>query len=124
MPWSLADVPDQSGRRAIVTGANSGIGLIAARELARRGAAVVLACRDARRGEDALLAIRAAVPQADVKLASLDLGSSTSVRAFAGSMDDPVDLLLNNAGVMAPPRRETADGFESSSAPTTSGTSR
>ena len=112
MPWSAADIPDQSGRRAIVTGANSGLGLVTARELARHGAAVVLACRDPRKGEAALLAIRDAVPGADVRLASLDLGSLAAVRAFAAGMDEPLDLLINNAGVMAPPRRETTDGFE------------
>jgi NAD(P)-dependent dehydrogenase (short-subunit alcohol dehydrogenase family) len=110
--WTVDDIPDQTGRRAVVTGANSGLGLIAARELARKGASVVLACRNARKGEAALLAIRAAAPGADVKLASLDLGSLASVRAFAAGQDGPLDLLLNNAGVMAPPRRETADGFE------------
>ena len=110
--WTVDDIPDLSGRRAIVTGANSGIGLIAARELARKGAAVVLACRNARKGEAALLAIRAAVPAADVEVASLDLGDLARVRGFAATVDAPLDLLLNNAGVMAPPRRETADGFE------------
>ncbi len=113
MAWSAADIPDQSGRRAVVTGANSGIGLVAARELARRGAAVVLACRDPRRGEAALLAIRDAVPDGDVRLAALDLAQLDAVRAFAAGVDAPLDILINNAGVMAPPRRLTADGFES-----------
>ena len=108
--WSSADIPDQSGRRAVVTGANSGIGLIAARELARRGAHVVLACRDMRKGEAALATVRAA--GGDAELVPLDLGDLASVRRFAASREGPLDLLLNNAGVMAPPRAETADGFE------------
>ncbi len=103
-------MPDQSGRRAIVTGANSGLGLFAARELARRGASVVLACRNMQKGELALTQVRAA--GGDAELAALDLGSLASVREFAASQQPPVDLLLCNAGVMAPPRSETADGFE------------
>jgi NAD(P)-dependent dehydrogenase (short-subunit alcohol dehydrogenase family) len=103
-------MPDQSGRRAIVTGANSGLGLLAARELARSGASVVLACRNMQKGELALAQVRAA--GGDAELAALDLGSLASVREFAASQQRPVDLLLCNAGVMAPPRSETADGFE------------
>jgi NAD(P)-dependent dehydrogenase (short-subunit alcohol dehydrogenase family) len=110
--WSAADIPDQRGRRAVVTGANSGLGLVIARELARRGAAVVLACRNPAKGEAALAGVRAAAPDADVELGALDLASLESVRAFAAAQDAPVDLLVNNAGVMAPPRRTTADGFE------------
>ena len=110
MAWSVADIPDLTGRRAIVTGANSGIGLVAARELARHGASVVLACRNMRKGEAALATVRAA--GADAELAPLDLGDLASVRAFAAARAGPLDLLLNNAGVMAPPRSETADGFE------------
>jgi len=112
MAWTADDIPDQAGRRAIVTGANSGIGLIAARELARHGAAVVLACRNAAKGEAALAEVRAAAPDADVTLAALDLADLASVRAFAGARTEPVDLLVNNAGLMAPPRRTTKDGFE------------
>src|SRR5215218_6878092 len=112
VPWSPAEIPDQSGRRAIVTGANSGLGLIAARELARKGAAVVLACRNQAKGAAALEQVRAAAPGAQAELARLDLGSLDSVRAFAATQAAPLDLLLNNAGVMAPPRAETADGFE------------
>jgi NAD(P)-dependent dehydrogenase (short-subunit alcohol dehydrogenase family) len=108
--WSAADIPDQSGRRAIVTGANSGLGLIAARELARKGASVVLACRNMQKGEAALAQVRAG--GGDAELAALDLGSLASVRRFAASQERPLDLLLCNAGVMAPPRSETADGFE------------
>jgi len=112
VPWSPADIPDQSGRRAVVTGANSGLGLIAARELARKGAAVVLACRNQAKGAAALEQVRAAAPGVQAELARLDLGSLESVRAFAATQAAPLDLLLNNAGVMAPPRAETADGFE------------
>jgi NAD(P)-dependent dehydrogenase (short-subunit alcohol dehydrogenase family) len=110
MAWSAADIPDQSGCRAVVTGANSGLGLIFARELARRGASVVLACRDMQKGEAALAEVRAAGGEAE--LARLDLGDLESVRAFAATQERPIDLLMCNAGVMAPPRRETADGFE------------
>jgi NAD(P)-dependent dehydrogenase (short-subunit alcohol dehydrogenase family) len=109
-------MPALGGRVAVVTGANSGIGLIAARELARAGASVVLACRNMAKGEDALASVRASVPSAQVELAALDLGSLKSVREFAagfGSTHERLDLLVNNAGVMAPPRRLTEDGFES-----------
>jgi NAD(P)-dependent dehydrogenase (short-subunit alcohol dehydrogenase family) len=110
--WAADDIPDQRGRRAIVTGANSGLGLVIARELARHGAAVVLACRSPQKGEAALAHVRAAAPGADIEPAALDLASLDSVRAFAAAQDGPLDLLVNNAGVMAPPHRATADGFE------------
>jgi len=115
--WSTQDIPDQSGRLAIVTGANSGIGLVAARELARAGASVMLACRDAAKGRLARDEIAAAVPGARVELAELDLADLASVWSFASAMrggpaSGGLDLLINNAGVMAPPRRATADGFE------------
>ena len=110
--WTADDIPDQAGRRAIVTGANSGLGLGIARELARKGGAVVLACRNLEKGEAALAAIRAAAPGADVELAALDLGSLASVRTFAAAQEARLDLLVNNAGLMAPPRGTTADGFE------------
>jgi len=113
--WTAADIPDQHGRVAVVTGANSGIGLVAARELARAGGRVVLAVRNAEKGAAAAREIQAAVPGAQVEVGSLDLGSLESVRGFAewfGSDHEGLDLLINNAGVMAPPRRETADGFE------------
>ncbi|MFG2597329.1 oxidoreductase [Streptomyces sp. NPDC048462] len=107
------DLPDQSGRTAVVTGANSGIGLITARELARHGARVLLACRDERRGKEAAARIRSAVPDADVEFAGLDLADLSSVREFAAAYTpDRLDLLINNAGVMALPYRRTADGFE------------
>ncbi|MGQ4489763.1 oxidoreductase [Streptomyces sp. SAS_281] len=111
--WSARDIPDQSGRTAVVTGANSGIGLVTARELARCGARVLLACRDERRGEEAAARIRYAVRGADVEFARLDLADLSSVRAFAeGFRADRLDLLINNAGVMALPYGRTADGFE------------
>jgi NAD(P)-dependent dehydrogenase (short-subunit alcohol dehydrogenase family) len=114
--WTAADMPDQTGRIAVVTGANSGLGLVTARELARAGASVVLACRDTAKGEQAASAIRAAAPAVDVQVQALDLANLASVREFAtrlGADRDRLDLLINNAGVMAPPRRTTADGFES-----------
>ncbi|MCM2414241.1 oxidoreductase [Streptomyces sp. RKAG290] len=107
------DIPDQSGRTAVVTGANSGIGLITARELARRGARVLLACRDEKRGKAAVSRIRGAVRGADVEFAALDLADLSSVREFAAAYTpDRLDLLINNAGVMALPYGRTADGFE------------
>ena len=114
-PWTVADVPDQSGRVAVVTGANSGIGFEAATVLARRGAHTVLACRDAGRAEDALTRLSAAVPEATVPLVRLDLASLESIRAAADQIlatHDRLDLLINNAGLMWPPYGRTADGFE------------
>jgi NAD(P)-dependent dehydrogenase (short-subunit alcohol dehydrogenase family) len=110
-------MPDQSGRTAIVTGANSGLGLSVARELAAHGARVVMACRNPEKGQRALQDVEAAVPGAEVELGELDLASLASVEAFAMQFraahgEGGLDLLINNAGVMASPRRETADGFE------------
>ena len=113
--WSAADVPDQSGRVALVTGANSGLGLHTSIGLARKGARVLMACRDAGRAERALVQVRAAAPGADVELLSLDLASLASVEAAAADVAGRVtalDLLVDNAGVMATPRTTTADGFE------------
>jgi NAD(P)-dependent dehydrogenase (short-subunit alcohol dehydrogenase family) len=111
--WTAGNIPDQSGRLAVVTGANSGLGLITARDLARAGARVIMACRNTAKGEDAAGQIRSAAPGADVEVAALDLGSLDSVRSFAAGLGGQTpDLLINNAGVMAPPRSETADGFE------------
>ena len=115
--WSTADIPDQSGRTAVVTGANSGLGLVTARELARAGATVVLACRNLEKGARALADVRSvAAADAPPRLEALDLSSLDSVRKFAERLaaeQDTLDLLVNNAGVMAPPRRLTQDGFES-----------
>ncbi|MBT2446537.1 SDR family NAD(P)-dependent oxidoreductase [Streptomyces sp. ISL-43] len=113
--WKAAHIPDQSGRTAVVTGANSGIGYFAARELARRGATVVLACRSAARGRAAEVGLRAEVPGADVRFMPLDLADLATVREFArefGQRHGSLDLLVNNAGVMALPYGRTADGFE------------
>jgi NAD(P)-dependent dehydrogenase (short-subunit alcohol dehydrogenase family) len=110
--WTTADIPRQDGRIAVVTGANSGLGYHVARELGRAGAHVVLACRDAQRGQEAVGRILADVPGADLEVRALDLASLASVRAFAAAAPERIDLLINNAGVMAPPYRTTADGFE------------
>jgi NAD(P)-dependent dehydrogenase (short-subunit alcohol dehydrogenase family) len=110
--WTTADIPRQDGRVAVVTGANSGLGFHAALELGRVGAEVILACRDAGRGEEALAKMQAQVPDASFELRSLDLADLASVRAFADAAPERIDLLLNNAGVMATPYRTTADGFE------------
>lgn len=114
--WNASDIPDQSGRSAVVTGANSGIGYVTARELARRGARVVLACRSEERGTRALDRLRAEVPSAQAEFRRLDLGDLGSVREFAqsyvGDGEGGLDLLVNNAGVMALPYRQTVDGFE------------
>jgi NAD(P)-dependent dehydrogenase (short-subunit alcohol dehydrogenase family) len=112
MPWTAKDIPDLSGRRAVVTGANSGLGLQIALELARHGAQVTMAVRDTGRGEEAATRIRDEAPEAQVALARLDLADLSSVREFATAWSGELDLLMNNAGVMALPRRTTADGFE------------
>jgi NAD(P)-dependent dehydrogenase (short-subunit alcohol dehydrogenase family) len=114
--WTAAEIPDQTGRRVLITGANSGIGYMTALKLARKGATVVLACRDERRGRAAISRMVADSPGVQVELVLLDLASLASVREVAARELDrglPLDLLINNAGVMAPPRRlETKDGFE------------
>jgi len=120
MSWNASDITDQTGKTAIVTGANSGIGLIAARELARHGASVVVACRDTSKGDAAVEQIRKDLgtsgATASLTVGKLDLASLDSVREFAAgiheSHPDGFDLLINNAGVMATPKSTTADGFE------------
>jgi NAD(P)-dependent dehydrogenase (short-subunit alcohol dehydrogenase family) len=105
--WTAADLPDLHGRTAIVTGANSGIGRVAASELARAGAAVTLAVRDTTKGDRAASAMTG-----DVTVRQLDLADLGSVRSFAESTEGPVDILVDNAGIMATPEQRTADGFE------------
>lgn len=114
--WTPRQIPSQQGRLTIVTGANSGIGYQAARYLARAGATVVLACRNAEKGEAARAKIASSTPNADVQVRTLDVADLDSVRRFAAeflSENKPLDLLINNAGVMAlPERRATPQGFE------------
>jgi NAD(P)-dependent dehydrogenase (short-subunit alcohol dehydrogenase family) len=113
--WTAANLPNLKGKVAVVTGANSGIGLGAARELARKGAQVVLAARNEQKGNAAVAAIRQEQPDANVELRRLDLSDLGAVRAFvAGFLQDysTLDLLINNAGVMAIPYRKTVDGLE------------
>ncbi len=114
--WTAAQIPSQSGKRAIVTGANVGLGFQTARALARAGAQVVMACRSLERGNTAAQTIRAEQPGAEIFVAQLDLSSLASVRSFAATVLDarePVDMLINNAGIMALPQRErSVDGFE------------
>lgn len=114
--WTAADMPAQTGRRAIVTGANSGLGFETALALAAHGAEVTLAVRDTAKGEAAAEQIRARAPQASLEVRRLDLADLASIDEFAWlwreAHPDGLDLLINNAGIMAIPRRETADGFE------------
>ena len=110
---SLKPIPDQQGRTVLITGANSGIGLEAARRFAHAGARVIMACRNTSKGEAAAAAIREELPQAELEISALDLASLDSIRDFAQRhADDTLDLLINNAGVMVPPYTKTADGFE------------
>jgi len=115
MTWTAADVPDQSGRVAVVTGANGGIGLETASVLAGAGAHVVMFCRNPSKTEAAQDRIREAHPRASLEVVACDLSSQASVKQAAAelrSRHDRIDLLINNAGVMAIPRRITEDGFE------------
>lgn len=113
--WTFDDIPDQTGRAVVVTGANTGIGFETARMLARKGARVVLACRDQSKGEAAVRAITAANPKGTATFAPLDLADLDSVAAFAVAFEagnGRLDLLVNNAGVMVPPLGRTSQGFE------------
>ncbi|OBG87370.1 short-chain dehydrogenase [Mycobacterium sp. E802] len=113
--WTEADVPDQSGRIAIVTGSNTGLGYETARVLAAKGAHVLIAVRNLDKGRDAVERITKAAPKADLRLQKLDVGSLDSVRAGADELKAAyprIDLLINNAGVMYPPKQTTVDGFE------------
>jgi NAD(P)-dependent dehydrogenase (short-subunit alcohol dehydrogenase family) len=113
--WTADDVPDQHGRVAVVTGANTGLGFETASVLAARGASVVLAVRDVDKGKQAAARIAGAVPGADVTVQRLDLTSLDSIHAAADELrakHPRIDLLINNAGVMYTPKRTTRDGFE------------
>ncbi|BBY55342.1 SDR family NAD(P)-dependent oxidoreductase [Mycobacterium koreense] len=113
--WDSAAVPDQTGRVAVITGSNTGIGFEAARVLADHGAQVVLAVRNLAKGEAAAAQIRAQHPDAQVAITQLDLASLESIRTAAADLRSAyprIDVLINNAGVMFTPRQETADGFE------------
>jgi NAD(P)-dependent dehydrogenase (short-subunit alcohol dehydrogenase family) len=113
--WTTADIPDQTGRVAVITGANTGLGYETALALAAHGAHVVLAVRDLDKGKDAISRIVSQSPQADLALQELDLTSLESVRAASRQLradHDRIDLLINNAGVMYPPKSTTKDGFE------------
>jgi NAD(P)-dependent dehydrogenase (short-subunit alcohol dehydrogenase family) len=106
-PFTLADLPPMAGRTVVITGANSGLGRACAEALAARGARVLMAVRDPAKGHEA-----AATMTGDVHVRRLDLADLPSVRAFAAAIDEPVNLLVNNAGLMAPPLGRTVDGFE------------
>ncbi|MCB0875561.1 MAG: SDR family oxidoreductase [Solirubrobacterales bacterium] len=112
--WTVADIPGQGGRTVLVTGANSGLGFRIASAFAAAEATVLIGCRSPERARDAITRIRTDVPGADVADIRLDLADLASVGAAATEVAarGPLDVLVNNAGVMAPPRRETADGFE------------
>lgn len=115
MKWTLEDVGDQTGRRFVITGANSGIGLDAARMLAAHGAHVVMACRNTAKGDAAAAGIRQRHPDAELDVLRLDLADLASVASFAAELRSRYgrfDVLINNAGVMALPYATTADGFE------------
>ena len=113
--WGVEDMPDQAGKLAVITGANSGIGYEAAKALAGKGARVIMAVRSVEKGEAAAAGVRVAHPSAAVEVMRLDLADLASVRAFAEAFlarHRELPLLINNAGVMAIPYRRTADGFE------------
>lgn len=115
MSWTEADIPDQRGRVAVVTGANGGLGFETARALAAKGATVVMAARNLDKAKEAERAILEDSPDADLDVRSLDLASLGSIQEFSNGVladYDTIDLLVNNAGVMATAQMETADGFE------------
>ncbi len=115
MPWNRDSVPDLAGRTAVVTGANGGLGLATADVLAAKGAHVVMAVRDRAKADSAVAQIRERTPSASLELVALDLASQASAREAAeqiAAAHPRIDLLINNAGVMATPERRTEDGFE------------
>lgn len=114
--WTAADIPDQTGRTIMITGANSGLGLRSAEALAAKGARVLMACRNATRAAAALEAVKAAATGPAPEVIALDLSSLASVRECAAGLaerEDHLDVLMNNAGIMAVPKATTVDGFES-----------
>ncbi|MCW2761639.1 MAG: hypothetical protein JWR85_1840 [Marmoricola sp.] len=111
-PWTPADIPDLSGKRALVTGVTSGIGEKTVIELARHGAEVILGARNPTKLEASIRTITEAVPEAKLHALSIDVSDLSSVREAAGQVEGPLDLLINNAGVMATPYQRTADGLE------------
>jgi NAD(P)-dependent dehydrogenase (short-subunit alcohol dehydrogenase family) len=115
MGWKASDIPDQSGKTAVVTGGNGGLGLATVRHLAAHGAHVVIGARNLDKAETARKAVEAAVPGASLEVVKLDLGSLAAIAEFAAAVKavhPRIDLLFNNAGVMAVPEGRTADGFE------------
>lgn len=115
LPWTPNDIPDLSNQTVLVTGANSGLGLESARMLSSHGATVVMACRNTQKGKAAMEAIRGEHPDAKLELMELDLADLASVRQFSETFrkhHERLDILINNAGVMAPPLQHTKDGFE------------
>jgi NAD(P)-dependent dehydrogenase (short-subunit alcohol dehydrogenase family) len=115
MTWSTDDIPDLNGKRAVITGVTGGLGFAAALELARRGAELVVTARDEKKAGGALSRLREEVPGVRVDVIALDLASLSDAKRAAGEIAtgyDRVDILINNAGIMAPPRSSTEDGFE------------
>lgn len=114
-PWTEKDIPDLTGKTAVVTGANSGVGYHAALEMARKGAHVIMACRNPAKAREAHNYILKETPQASLEIMIIDLASLASIKAFSEAFHEKhsrLDMLVNNAGVMGIPRVETADGFE------------
>jgi NAD(P)-dependent dehydrogenase (short-subunit alcohol dehydrogenase family) len=115
MKWTAENIPDLAGKTVLITGANSGLGLESAKALAGHGAHVIMACRNPQKAESSALDIRASYPKARLELVPLDLSNLSSVRALARDVREKharLDVLLNNAGIMAVPYAKTADGFE------------
>ena len=111
--WTESDIPDQTGRRVLITGANTGLGWENARALAGAGAHVVLGCRNPQKAEDALERLLAVDPDASAEILLMDMADLSSIRgAVERDGDEPLDLLINNAGIMGTDKAATADGFE------------